>query len=149
MTSHKFWEFLTPSPSTLFPSCLCHKNPSLCDVIYEYFPQLTAKIVPASQWSGPYIVTDVNLSTSSVVFKEELNLILKVLRLLVKVQWVELKDTDSLPQILSLTSFMDWERHKLLNDLSSGSVLPKKKQEEFRINENIVKVALKVHDIWL
>ena len=42
-----------------------------------------------------------------LVFKEELNLMLKVLRLLVKVRWVELGGTDSLSQILRLANFMD------------------------------------------
>ena len=61
---------------------------------------------------------------------------------LVKVWWVELGSTDSLSQILRLANFMDWQWPKLLNDLSSRSVLPKKKQEEFRINENIFIVDL-------
>ena len=39
-----------------------------------------------------------------LVFKEELNLMLEILRKLVKVQWVELGGTDSLSQILRLAN---------------------------------------------
>ena len=70
-----------------------------------------------------------------LLFKEELNVMLKVFRLLVKVWWVQLRDTDSLSQILRLANFMDSQRPKVLNDLCSRSVLHKKKQEKFRIND--------------
>ena len=40
------------------------------------------------------------------MFKEELNLMLKVLRLLVEVQWVEQGGTDSLSQKLRLANYM-------------------------------------------
>ena len=49
-----------------------------------------------------YIVFSVDL-----VLKEEMNLVLKVLRLLVKVWRVELGGTDSLSQILRLANFID------------------------------------------
>ena len=61
-----------------------------------------------------------------LVFKEELNLMLKVLRLLFKVRWAKIGGTDSFSQVLRLANFMDLQRPKLINDLSS--VLPKKQQ---------------------
>ena len=43
-------------------------------------------------------------SVSNLICKEELNLVRKVLRMLVKVQWVELCGTDLLFPILRITT---------------------------------------------
>ena len=48
-----------------------------------------------------------------LVFKEELNLMLKVSRLLVKVWWVELGGTDSISKILRLANYMDLQKPKV------------------------------------